>query len=791
MNFPNPLTSFEEKKSKEYGLKVARLISEDWFSGGMIGNGCNFWSRREYIRNKRLLVRGESDNTYFKNQFKKSDMDLDYLNIDWSQVNWAEKFARIVSNGIGDHNYKLDVRATDRLSVLQRKKKEELYKTLMGNKEMLQGISQSLGVDVMPNTFVPVDEQEMQIYMEIKERPKIEIAEEILIDFIKESNNWDFIEEQKNKDLVDIGIIVARVWIDKNDGVKVAYVDPENYIHSPVRRNDFEDKYYEGVVENITLSDLRRESGFSDEDLVKIAKQYAPISSAGVYNGSNIDKFLDHRVDVLRFAYKTSKNIVFKAKKRKGEVVKLSQRKDNFDIPEREDVGRLSKTLDTWLEGNYVIGTDYIYDYRECENLYDDVMNKAQSPFITFAYDIYENRLRSFTDNIEAPARQLQKIHLKIQQLISELKPDLIEIDVDMLAELDDGSGGAKTQNWEMALSLLDVKGVVLKKRVNLGDDGLKDSQAVRSYPTQQGSALPVLLNTWAHYYNLIRENTGVNPARDGSLPANSLVGTNQMAQLASNTVTRNILDTAIQFNKKVAEVISTRLHNIYFYKEAKKLKDLYTMVVSKHFMEAMDIMKGRHLHEFGFTFRMLPADEELRDFNQDLTIALQEQSIDAEVKIEATRIAKTNVKLATQYLMYHRRRRMKERQQEQMMLAEQKSRSDAMAAQSKVQAETQAYQFKKEIDLRFEAQKMQLELTKEQALMELKQPTKDREFQQSAYLKQLEQQGIWNKEKFREDRKDERTKLQASQQSELIKQRQGKSEGVDFSLIEGLEKFS
>jgi len=787
MNFPNPLTSFEEKKSKEYGLKIARLISQDWFSGGMIGNGCNFWSRRDYIRNKRLLVRGESDNTYFKNQFKKNDMDLDYLNIDWSQVNWAEKFARIVSNGIGDQNYKLDVRATDRLSVLQRKKKEETYKTFMKSKEMLKGIKEELGVDVMPDVYIPEDEQEMQIYMEIKERPKIEIAEEILIDFIKESNNWSFIEEQKNKDLVDIGIIVARVWIDKNDGVKVAYIDPENYIHSPVKRNDFEDKYYEGVVESITLSDLRRESNFSDEDLLKIAKQYAPMSSSSIYNTSNgIDKFLDYRVDVLRFAYKTSKNIVFKAKKRKGEIVKLSQRKDNFDIPERDDVGKLSKTLDTWLEGNYVIGTDYIYDYRECENLYDDVMNKAQSPFITFAYDIYENRLRSFTDNIEAPARQLQKIHLKIQQLISELKPDLIEIDVDMLAELDDGSGGSKTQNWELALSLLDVKGVVLKKRVNLGDDGLKDSQAVRSFPHQQGSALPILLNTWAHYYNLIRENTGVNPARDGSLPANSLVGTNQMAQLASNTVTRNILNTAIGFNKKVAEVISTRLHNIYFYKEAKKLKDLYNNIISKHLMDSLDVMKGRHLHEFGFTFRMLPADEELRDFNQDLTIALQEQSIDAEVKIEATRIAKTNVKLATQYLMYHRRRRMKERQQEQMMLAEQKSRSDAMAAQSKVQAETQAYQLKKEIDLHFEAQKIQLELTKEQALMELRQPTKDKEFQQSAYLKQLEQQGIWNKEKFREDRKDERTKLQASQQSELIKQRQGKSDGVDFGLVEG-----
>ena len=38
--------------------------------------------------------------------------------------------------------------------------------------------------------------------------------------------------------------------------------------------------------------------------------------------------------------------------------------------------------------------------------------------------------------------------------------------------------------------------------------------------------------------------------------------------------------------------------------------------------------------------------------------------------------------------------------------------------------------------------------------------------------LKSLETQGIKDREKTKEDRKDERTKIQASQQSELIDQR-------------------
>ena len=38
--------------------------------------------------------------------------------------------------------------------------------------------------------------------------------------------------------------------------------------------------------------------------------------------------------------------------------------------------------------------------------------------------------------------------------------------------------------------------------------------------------------------------------------------------------------------------------------------------------------------------------------------------------------------------------------------------------------------------------------------------------------LEQMKNDGVTNKEKYKEDRKDERTKIQASQQSELIDQR-------------------
>ena len=45
-------------------------------------------------------------------------------------------------------------------------------------------------------------------------------------------------------------------------------------------------------------------------------------------------------------------------------------------------------------------------------------------------------------------------------------------------------------------------------------------------------------------------------------------------------------------------------------------------------------------------------------------------------------------------------------------------------------------------------------------------------EFELNIKLKESEKQVIKDKEKYKEDRKDERTRIQASQQSELIDQR-------------------
>jgi hypothetical protein len=781
---PDPLAPDTEKLSDGYGLKVAKVIEQEWFGGGMIAAGCRFMDRRQWIIDKRLFIRGESDTKTEKDLISRNEGDLEYNNLDWTQLNFAQTPCNIVSNGINDENYRLDIRAVDAISVQLRKNTVENHRKNMYAKEMLEKANELLGIDLRPKGFVPEDEEELALKMELDEKPDIEIAEEIMIDFVKRTNDWTYIEQEKNKDLVRIGIAVSRVYTDKMDGVKVKYVDPENYGHSFVTQNNFSDATYHFVVDTVTINDIKRESDFDDVKLREIAKKYSGVNSA--YSGYNfstceMDSILHMKIDVMRFTFKSSKTIIFKKTlNKKGELIKVSKRDESFNPPAEMGL-KASKTLDTWYEGNYIVGSNEIYDYKECENLVRDEMNKVLPPFIARATEIYKNNLKSFLGDIEPVCRELQREHLKLQQLILELKPDLTEINLDNLAVLEGVKGDSKKASWKTALNLLNVKGVVFTERIDMGEMGVKDGSAARPMGNAQGNAITPLLNSWAHYANQLYKITGITPGNDGSLSADALVGVSEMQKLAGNTATKHIVDAAVDFNKRTYEVISSRLHSIFKFDDGGRLRKMYENAVGKHNLDALEALADRSLHEFGFTVEMLPAKQEMIDFKTDLGIALQEGTIDVEDKIQAENIAKNNIKSAYRYLKYRRRKRIKQRMEEQSIMAQEKSQNDMASAQAAVQAKTQAYGIQKQIDIDAEAKLSSIRLNEHQQMKMIDAPGEELEFKQEVYLESMKVQNTMDLNKYKEDAKDIRQDRQATQNSKMIDQRKKDSGPIDF----------
>ena len=785
-SIPDPLAPDHIKVKDAFGLSVAVHIASEWFNGGFVSsnNGNGFQDRNKKIQELRAYYRGTQNIDKYKKWFAKNSGDLAMVeNMDFRNINFAEKFCNIVINGIQDDFYRLDIRSIDRLSADEKRKKFIEHKTNQMSKEFFENAKNELGIDMTPE-FMPESDEEILLYQEIKERPAIEIAEEINIDFVKKSSRWENIKYEVDRDLVTVGLNVIRCWIDINDGVQVEYIDPEKFGHSYCNKNDFSDVYYYFYIETLTINEVKRESNFTDIQLRDIASKYATQNKVYIdFDSCDFKDLLGMKVDVMRYSYKSSKEIVFKKSYNdKKEPWKVSQRDSSWENKGNPNT-KISKVLDTWYEGNYIIGSQqYIYGWKECENLAKDQMNKALPPFVCRATNIYKNELQSFLGNIIPLLDQLQYQSLKIQHLYRELKPDLIQIDVDSLADLtDEGKGEKKSEIWQTALSVLDVKGVIVTKRIDMAEMGIKEGSPARPIPQQQGSALAQLLNVFAMYYNQIREVTGVNPARDGSLNPNSLVGVNQMMLLASNTATKHIVDTATMFDKKVCETISSRIKTIYMFDDEGRLKKLYESAIGTQNVNILDALKNRHLHEFGYSVEMVPDKEMLNELKQDLSLAIQEQTVDLSEKYQILELAKNNYKKAYEYMRFIRNRRQKQKMEENQANMQMQTQGNIQSAQAAAEAESQAYQQKKMIDLDFEKQMAQIRLMELQSKIQIEAPKEDKEFEQDVYLERIKNINMSDLTQLKENYKDERTKLQATQQSKMIDQRKGEKKPIDF----------
>jgi DNA polymerase III gamma/tau subunit len=275
----------------------------------------------------------------------------------------------------------------------------------------------------------------------------------------------------------------------------------------------------------------------------------------------------------------------------------------------------------------------------------------------------------------------------------------------------------------------------------------------------------------------MIRDVTGLNEARDGSMPdKNALVGVQKLAAANSNTATRHILQSGLFLTQEVAECLSLRISDIIEYSPT---KDAFIQQIGAHNVATLEEISNLHLYDFGIFIELQPDEEEKAMLENNVQMALQQQSIDLEDAIDIREIK--NIKLANQLLKLRRNQKQEKdqliQQQNIQAQAQANMQTQQAAAEMEVQkqmAKTQAEAQLEQMKAQIESQKMQQEVMHKKQLMEL-------EFQMNMQLKSMEVEAQKSKEKEKEDRKDERTRIQATQQSELIDQRKNEKLPKNF----------
>jgi len=291
------------------------------------------------------------------------------------------------------------------------------------------------------------------------------------------------------------------------------------------------------------------------------------------------------------------------------------------------------------------------------------------------------------------------------------------------------------------------------------------------------GNKMQALIGNYNYYLQMIRDVTGLNEARDGSTPdRNALVGIQKMAAANSNTATRHILQAGLFLTQEVAECLSLRISDIIEYSPT---KDAFIQAIGTHNVATLEEMSNLHLYDFGIFLELTPDDEEKAMLEQNIQMALQQQIIELADAIDLREIK--SVKLANQLLKLRREKKLQKDQLMQQQNMQMQAQTNMQTQQAAAELEVQKEMAKAQAEAQLEGMKAQLDAQKQAQEVEYKKQLMQLEFEMNMKLKSMEVEGQKTKEKEKEDRKDERTRIQATQQSELIDQRNNQKQPKNF----------
>ena len=781
--FPDQVVPDEVKQSIDYGKQVAQAIEGDWFSGTRSGVENRFNTNYNNFRTRRLYARAEQPVQKYKDELAING-DLSYLNLDWKPVPIIPKFVDIVVNGMDDKLYDIKAFAQDPESRRARSKYAEDILRDMQAKEFLQQIEQTIGINLF-NTQkpeeLPENKEELDLHMMLSYKQASEIACEEAINNTLELNRYNLTKRRLIQDLVILGMSACKTSWNKSEGVTVDYVDPSHMVHSYSEDPNFEDLWYVGEIKAVSLADCKKQfPNLTNEELERL-EQYQG-NSQYLYNWNG--KRDGNAIYIMYFEYKTYSEQVYKIKRTATGLEKSLEKPDTFNPASNDNFERVSRSIEVLYTGAKVLGYDMMLDWRLAENMTRPKSNlvKVNMNYTLCAPQMYHGRINSLVGRMMGFADMIQLTHLKIQQVISKVIPDGVYLDVDGLAEVDLGNG--TNYNAKEALNMYFQTGSILGRSMNTeGDPNGGRIPIQELVKNDGGSKINSLISTYQYYLQMIRDVTGLNEARDGSMPnSDSLVGLQKLAAANSNTATKHILNAYLYLTVRTCENIVLRTaDSVEFALTEEALKNS----ISTWNVGQLKDLKNIHLYDFGIFFDMVPDEKEKEQLEANIQAALQSGSINLEDAIDIRQI--NNLKLANQMVKLKRKKAAEAAQAANLANIEAQGAANAQASEAAAMAEVNKRQAETDTKLKFEKGKSQFEIERMRVDAQIKRELMQLEFN---YNMQLGQQKI-NRESDREqeieDRKDKRTKIVGTQQSAIADQKSNNLLPINFEQNQDL----
>jgi len=775
-NYPDPLSDNDTKKSDAYGLAYARFIETEWLYGARQDQ--KLIQRRSELQYLDSFRTGDVDTSKFKDILNVSQ-DKAWTAFDWTYFQIIPKFIDIIRDGYPIDIFEIQANGIDKQSMSRKERYRNNLETEMLAKPFTDAFTQATGMDFSPMGFVPETEEELDVHMDEFVQPQ-EIAIEICLAKIFDINHWENLYRLIIEDLITYGIGIARNIVDPSVGILQRRIDPQNFIYSfdPERTEDKRGCYYFGEVRIMKIEEIKKASGnkFSDEQLKSMIN--GSLGILGNPKDFRQEELYNYNVEVMEFCFETTLNETYKKKK----YGKISKQKDTFEVHENSRSEKLQGTYDVWFEGFYITGTQFVYNYQL---MHDMVRPNSDINNVMPPYSVFELSTPSMVKRMVSIADDLQITKLKIQQLISTAKPSGVSIDIDALAEVDLGNGDVL--RVPDLIDIYNQRGDLLYSSRNLEGEYI-NGEPIKPIPGGISSELQQLIVYYNHNVKMLYDVTGVNPARDGSQSLdNTLVGAQQLAINASNTATKRILDGTMSILQRSSEFIVSRIQNMSMYGE--KYNRAIMNLLGENNVKVLQEGSQLHMYEYSITIDVAPDAQERANFKATLDLAIQKGDIDIPDRIDL--LNTRNLKLANKDLKIRikkRRRQIQEEKLQQIKATEDGRRQTAIFVEKEKQRTFQMQMQADQAKITFEGRKEALLISKktegDALLLKMK-------YMYESDIENKKNNYLVRSDRMKEDRKDKRTGIQASQQSRMIDQRQKNTGSQDFETEQELKQFA
>lgn len=684
--------NIKDKLDPKYGLQLALDIEAKYSAG--VANGYSFL-RNDRFKTNILWSAGKTNVYALFADLLNFNGKINYANLIWSPLMIVN---RIVSGLVGrwmQRIEKIQVTATDPLSVQQKKEQYEQAEFVLFNKKQLQELQQDSGVPMIaPDQFVAEDEDDLEEWNYIGNLLPEEIKYEIGTNEIISSAG--FFSEMKKKllhDSAECGLVSTYVWMDEYGVIHVEWVKPLNTLYSYSEFDDLRDTAMRGFVKSLKISEIRRKYGkefggtLSEEDIFQIAQtsfeyqRFDKLTWNYDWLLAYIRPYDEWNVECIYFWIKSVDEDGYLMTVTKQNQRTILERKQQAPANLGDNQEYVKKDKWNLYKGVYVRYAQKMLEWGLDNNMIRPQDPKesgdVEFPISFYMYQNQDMRNIALPEKIEAPVKQMMVIYMKMQQIIATMIPPGAAINVDAMQEVDlglaaDGQSSINVQKLYEQTGRLYYRGRDAEGNpIPLPIQELQNAGFI--------GAMQGLIQQYDFQYRVLKDQLGEDPnlitqAVQPRVTSENVQASQQAAAFATDYMYDAVANVLEQTAKKIACLLNNSVRfgsNTY-----------------RHIMQEEDV-KDR---QFSTKFQLLPDQFEIQRMEADMQNALASnpaliQYLDP---AKLRRIAKENVKLSELYLRNSMKKMIRSESEKAQQQSEQNAQIQAQAAQQKAQGDMQ-----------------------------------------------------------------------------------------------------